>query len=204
VSVTSRRLSAGLLAVCAVLALSGCGSPAGSAAVVGQTRVSVNDVQTATEELRAAGVPWSASDVLSMLVLAPTVLPSAGKLGYAQSDADACKALAQAAQQKGGKQPDCTNGSLSPATLLAVRTAVVTNGVTGNLGPEAAAAWWAGVLKNIEKSGVKVNPRFGVWDPPKPDLTSNSWDFVVRPGTPGWLVRPSSTETATPSPSPSQ
>jgi len=203
VSVTSRRLSAGLLAVSAALALSGCGSTAGSAAVVGDTRVSVNDLQTATKQFRAAGVPWSAGQVLSMLVLAPAVLPSAGKLGFAQSDADACKALAQAAEQSGGKAPNCSDGSVSPATLLAVRTAVVTNGVRANLRPQTVTAWWTGILAGIEKSGVQVNPRFGTWNPPKLDLTSDTWDFVVQPTAPGWLLTPSASVPASPSPSPS-
>jgi len=209
VSPTSRRLgdrarlsAVTVLTLCAGLALSGCaGSGVGAAAVVGGERISVGDVLTATTQLKAAGIKYSAAQVLSLLVLAPEVIPAAGRHGSAATDNDACTAVAQVSKQNTGKVLDCAGQPLSAATLLAVRTYLAIAGVATRGTQQSVTAWWDAVLKEISKSGVRVNPRFGAFTPTKVDGSTDSWVFVVHPTTPNWVIPPSPSALATPTPS---
>jgi len=189
----------------AALTLAGCGSSAaGSAAVVGDNRIPVSDLQTAVSELSGVGARVAPATALSLLVMAPYVIPAAGKLGVAVSDDDACRLLAQIAKQNASKTVDCASAQFSPSTLLFVRTYFTLRGVAGNSTPESSNAWWSGVVKQVEKAGVRVNPRFGAFDPAvTTDPSTDAWFFVIGPTVPNWLVGSSKTPTPTPSPAPS-
>lgn len=160
------------LAVAAAL-LTGCGGPAqsGSAAVVGDRRISEADLQTATRELQQVVGPdnqLTQSQVLSWMVLAPFTLDVAAKNGIGVSADDAVSQLQ-------GRVTDPAD-----PTLLAARSAIALSRLSRGLDQTASQKAYQDVLAQVKGVKVTVNPRYGSFDTEK---------FSIEAVTPDWLVK---------------
>jgi hypothetical protein len=185
-SLRARRL---LAAALAAASLAACGSiDAGAAAVVGDRRISVTDVQQATRDIEQGtsqdgGLPQA--QVLSWLILAPEVLKEASAHGMIVSETDA------KAQLPGLADP-------SPEALLAAQCALSINKLGQSLGQAEFLTLWGQIIDRVEASGVSINPRYGVYT--KPDVKNpgdgSSLFTLAKAVTPNWI-------SATPSGSPS-
>jgi len=164
------------LAALVAVAVSGCSSQWGAAAVVGDRRITVNQVQEATADIQQVLGPdaqLTQSQVLYWLVLAPYVLDAAARHGIGVSVDDARR------EMQAVKNP-------SAAGLLAVRSAMAMGKLQGDLeAPEAQKAYEE-VRSEVDATKIRVNPRFGVFDPKQ---------FIITPKQPDWLP-------ATPTPAP--
>ncbi len=205
-----RRGGAATLALAASLALTpliaACGTQAGAAAVVGDRRITVGELQTATAEVRSI-VPDPAQItqqlVLGWLVAQPYVLQVAGQQGRGVSREDA-RSFFQRANFTG---PD---GSTTPseAAVSAVQSAYALQLLTDreSVPPDAAKKSVDSVLAAIRAADLKVNPRYGSfdyrWDEQSASFTltprSSNW---LQPAQPSPAAQPS--PGASPSPSPS-
>jgi hypothetical protein len=172
------------LAVAAAL-LTGCGGPSegGSAAVVGDRRITEADLQTATSELQevvGADNQLTQSQVLSWMVLAPYTLDVASKNGIGVSVDDAVNTLQ-------GKVTDP-----SDATLLAARSAIALSRLSRGLDQAASQQAYQDVLTQVKAVKVSVNPRYGSFD---------TKTFSIDAVSPNWLVKtatPAATASADP------
>ena len=200
-----RRGGAATLALAASLALTpllgACGTQAGAAAIVGDRRISVGDLQTATAQVRAI-VPdpgqINQELVLGWLIAQPYVVQAASEQGRGVSREDA-ESLFTAANFTG---PD---GSTTPsqAAVSAVQSAYALQLLTGqNSTPQVAKKVVDQVLADLRTAGVQVNPRYGNFD--------YRWDeqsasFTLTPRSPNWLQpsKPSPSPSTVPSPTPS-
>ena len=172
------------VAALVALAVTGCSSSQwGAAAVVGDRRITVNQVQQATTDIQQVLGPdaqLTQSQVLYWLVLAPYVLDAAARHGIGVSVDDARH------EMQAVKDP-------SAAGLLAVRSAMAMGKLQGDLeAPEAQKAYEE-VRAEVDATKIRVNPRFGVFDPKQ---------FIITPQQPDWLP-PTPTASATPAPAPS-
>jgi hypothetical protein len=201
-----RRGGAAAVALAASLALTpllgACGTQAGAAAVVGDRRITVDELQTATAEVRS--IVQDPSQVTQQLVLGwliahPYVVQVASEQGKAVSrqDAESLFTRSNFTAPGGGTTP-------SESAVDAVQTAYALQMLTGqDSSPEVAKKSVDEVLADLKEAKVRVNPRYGNFD--------YRWDeqsqtFPLSPRTPGWLApaTPSATETgAAPTPTPS-
>lgn len=174
---TTRRMprAAALVPALAVTAalLTGCGGPAqsGSAAVVGDRRITEADLQTATRELQKVvgpDNPLTQSQVLSWMVLAPFTLDVAAKNGIGVSSDDAVTTLE-------GRVTDPAD-----STLLAARSAIALSRLSRGLDQAASQQAYNDVLAQVKAVKITVNPRYGSFDKEK---------FSVEAVAPDWLVK---------------
>jgi hypothetical protein len=195
-----RRGGAATLALAASLALTpligACGTQAGAAAVVGDRRITVGELQTATAEVRSI-VPDPAQItqqlVLGWLVAQPYVLRVAGEQGRGVSREDA-QSFFQRASFAG---PD---GSTTPseAAVTAVQSAYALQLLTDreSIPPETAKKSVDAILNDIKAADLQVNPRYGSFD--------YRWDeqsasFTLTPRSSNWL-QPAKPSPAAPAP----
>lgn len=189
-----------LAAAAAVLALvAACGVPeAGAAAVVGDRRISESDLQQATAEVQSIVPPESPitrQTVLGWLITEPYLSAAARTSGIGVSDDD----VKQVFSSSGFRSTD-GSGAPSEAALRAVRSAVALQKIAGQGSPlnqEQATQVLGKVSADLEAADVRVNPRYGTFDPTfSPE---NGRVFAVTAGPEAnWLVpKPS------PSPAPS-
>lgn len=163
------------LLVAGVLAglLTGCGSTqAGAAATVGNRRISVADVQSATTDVQTLfgpTQPVSQTMVLFLLAAAPYVEDVAGRAGVGASDDDARRVFGTKVQHP------------SPAGLAVMR---VNSSIEklGQLDQAAGQQALSEVTRNLVRDHLKVNPRYGRFDPQRGRLL---------PDQPNWLPTPS-------------
>lgn len=172
------------LGVAALLAasLAGCGTAsAGSAAVIGDRRISVSDVQSATVDAQAwvgEGTQITQTQVLYLLAIAPYVQDIASRYGAGTSDDDARAALRARVADP------------SQAGVDVIRANASLSALQQNLGEEKTGEVLAEATKRLTTDGFKINPRYGSFD-----ATTGR---VSMPA-PNWLVGSS----AEPTPSPS-
>ena len=151
------------------LALSGCGAQqAGAAAIVNDTVISDQDVQTVSGQLNSIspdGQKMTASDALLILIVAPYVFAEAERLHKTASADDARKAVPGLADP-------------SPATIEFLRM----NDALSQLDQASRDS----VLKKLGKAKITVNPRYGTFvaNPP-----------ALNPSLPNW-IKPSATSPA--------
>jgi hypothetical protein len=179
-------------------ALSGCGTTqAGAAAIVGDHRITVSELQTATSELK--GLVQDPSQITQELVLGwlianPAATQVAAEKGQAVSRNDALRFFSQAnfTNAAGGTTP-------SDAAVTAVQTAYTLQLLAGqDVQPATAKANIDQVIADLKAQTVTVNPRYGTFD--------YAWDaqtqsFTLSPAKVNWLATP--TPAPSPSPSPS-
>ena len=200
----STRSGAAAVALAASLALTpllgACGTQAGAAAVVGDRRITVDELQTATSEVRS--IVQDPSQVTQQLVLGwliahPYVVQAASEQGKGVSRQDAQTFFTRSNFKApgGGTTP-------SASAVDAVQTAYALQLLTGqDSTPEIAKKSVDEVLADLKAADVRVNPRYGTFD--------YRWDeqsqtFTLSPRSPNWLTpaqpaQPAGTPTPTPS-----
>lgn len=171
-----------LVAAAAVALGAGACSPAenGAAAVVGDRRITTDQLQRALTGLRAGNPEFAQVQQLDRLVLfdlvaAPYLLQAAQDAGLGVSPSEAQTALA--------KTPDA-----DPEALRALQAQIALNKLTQ--GQKAQAL--AGVGTALRQAGVRISPRFGRFD---------TQSLTIVDAQPNWLV-PTPTPTPTPSATP--
>ena len=158
---TSRLAFPTALVLGATLALSGCGAQqAGAAAIVNDTVISDQDIQTVSEEVNQidpAGQKLSSSDALLSLILAPYVLAEAKRAGKTISPSQARQVIAKVA-----------NPSPSTITFVQMQLAV----------QQLDDAGKSSIVGELAKAKITVNPRYGTFDPQR---------IVITPTAPNWI-----------------
>jgi peptidyl-prolyl cis-trans isomerase SurA len=184
------------LAVAVGPVLAGCGTnQAGAAAIVGDQRISVSELQTATTELkRLVQDPSQITQelVLGWLIANPAAVQVATQKGQAVSRDDALRFFSQAnfRNGSGGTTP-------SDAAVTAVQTAYTLQILAGQDVDQATAkANVDQVIADLKAEKVTVNPRYGTFD--------YAWDaqtqsFTLSPSKVNWIATPSATPTPQPS-----
>jgi hypothetical protein len=196
VSATARTLSvrrlpslllAGAVAVGLVVSLSACGDKPGAAAVVNGRRISVSEVQQATEGLRAADPTnfgkVTTAQVLSILIIGPYAEQAASAAGQGVSDDVVRQAVVSQAQQNGSSNVHLDK--LNSGALQALRGEVALN--------DLDATGQQTLLKTIQGLRIQVSPRYGTFD--------RKTASIAAPA-PNWLeptAKPTATATASPS-----
>ncbi|MBE3076454.1 MAG: hypothetical protein IMZ75_16225 [Actinobacteria bacterium] len=149
------------LALGATLGLSGCGAQQpGAAAIVNDTVISDQDVQTVSSEvnkLALGGQKLKPSDALLSLILAPYVLAEAKRIGKTISDAEARKVIAKVSNP-------------SPSTIAFVQTQLAVQ--------QLDQASRDSILSKLGKAKITVNPRYGAFD---------AKQVVLTPISPNWI-----------------
>jgi hypothetical protein len=180
-------------------ALAGCGTTqAGAAAIVGDDRISVGDLQTATTELKQlVQDPSQISQelVLGWLIANEAAVQVATEKGQAISRDDALTTFSRANFKNG------TGGTTPSApAVTAVQTAYALSLLAGpDVDQATAQANIDQIIADLKADKVTVNPRYGTFD--------YAWDaqsqsFTLSPTKAGWLTTPSPAA-GQPSPQPS-
>lgn len=185
-----------LAAAAAVLALvAACGTPeAGSAAVVGDRRISQIELQQATADVQSIVPPENPitrQTVLGWLITEPYLSAAARSNGLGVSEDD----VRQIFTSSGFRSTD-GSGAPSEAALRAVRSALALQKIAGQgspLGREKATEVLGKVSADLQAAQVRVNPRFGTFDPTFAPENGQVFSVTAGPEA-NWLV---------PSPSPS-
>ena len=159
------RIRTLLVATSAAALLAGCGTMhAGSAAVVGDRRISVEDLQSATKDAQAfvdaqaqaqnaQRQVVSQSQVLYLLAALPYIQELATKDGVGASESDAKAALAQ----WNVRNP-------SRAGILVVQANEGLSNIQ-QLSDQKAAEADASITKSLLADHVEISPRYGTFDP---------------------------------------
>jgi len=160
-----------VVAVAAAALLAGCGTPeAGAAATIGGRRISVQAVQSATEDIQklyGPNQPVPQSSVLFLLAAAPYLQAEAVKLNAGASLDDA----------------RATFGEAVPHPSQAALTVIQANLVIAKLqkvGSEQASPALKQVTDALVRDKLTVNPRYGTFDPER----------GIESVQPNWLVTP--------------
>ncbi|WP_088285545.1 hypothetical protein [Kineosporia sp. A_224] len=220
---TIRRFVAAVSVAGAVLAASGCsgaGIDAGAAAIVGDRRISVAELQTATTQINVLADPGGAAPerrldqrtVLSFLVTGPYFVDAATRANVGVSQADAERLFEDFTYEnpvtkKVTRFVDPLTGATTPseAAVTAVRGVLARQNVLprqdGSGPTEAqAVATLNDISKQLQATKVSVNPRYGtlekVFDPQGQGV------FPVNPSDPDWLVKSAAEPAATLPPAP--
>ena len=162
-----RRWTGLALVVAASLTAAGCGTvSAGSAAVAGDRRVPVGQVQNATAQLADITGPQGAfpqEQVLEYLIIEPWVVDIAAKYGVGVSQDDALGAIRRqnpAYDPASNKTPHKT---ADPETITAARGYLALNAIRGVSGAldQAKAQQAVAELQAVAKAAhVEINPRY--------------------------------------------
>jgi hypothetical protein len=175
-------------AACALVPLlAACGTTqAGAAAVVGGRRITVDEVQTATEQLK--GLVQDPSQITQQLVLGwlianPYAVQVASEQGKGVSRSDALNFFKQAhfTNSSGGTTP-------SQSAVTAVQTAYALQLLTAQTGdPQTAQKAVNEIIADLKAAKVTVNPRYGTFD--------YAWDaqtgaFTLSPRKEAWIATP--------------
>jgi hypothetical protein len=183
--VTRTRIRTLVVLTTGVVALiAGCGTPqAGSAAVVGNRRISVSDLQSATVDAQAfvgPSVAVTQRQVLYLLAASPFIEQIADRFGVGVSPDDARAAMAQSVPH-----PSSSGLAVIQANeaLLAVQ----------QLGNQEASLANTAITQGLVADKFTVNPRYGSFDtaigriaPIQPD-----WQPTTTPSASGSAVTPS-------------
>ncbi|MFI7588710.1 hypothetical protein ACIB24_16695 [Spongisporangium articulatum] len=185
----STRTSSALTSLAALLVaglvLSGCsGQEAGAAAVVGDRRITIAQVQSAyTDVVPLVGqdAQFTQSDILNWLILEPYLTQEAAHEGKGVSVQDAKLEFTKV--EGAPRDP-------SPAALAVVRAILARGAVFANdKSTEELTALLNQITGRLKADGVKLNPRYG-----------SSMDYTqanIVKGQPNWL-KPVATPSATP------
>ncbi|HET9655507.1 MAG TPA: SurA N-terminal domain-containing protein [Kineosporiaceae bacterium] len=173
-----RRLAGLAVAVAAALTASGCGTvQSGAAAVVGDRRISVAELQQATTDLQsyvnarpnATGAKQTVGQdqVLLYLVLEPYLVKAASDAGVGVSDDEARSKFTTAKVAKPSQGAvDVLRADFALSSLTQARKAQELNSVA----------------EQVRSLKIEVNPRYGKFDPQQ---------ILIVPTTPDWLLQPS-------------
>ena len=172
-----------LLAVCG-LGLGACSAHPGTAAIVGDTRISEADVSLTSQQLSGL----LGQDVDASQLLLPTLSQNlaigklAEKNGITVSDQEITDSLAEMGQevvQRGGKSTPITH----PSSLLKT---IIKNSIaqqklrSSGMSQQQLAQVNAELANTIQTTKVEINPRYGTLDAQSGSLTQGVFGDVVR------------------------
>jgi hypothetical protein len=176
---TIRRLVVAI-AVPVALLVAGCGTPqSGAAAVVGDRRISISEVQDAYRDITVLvgqDLQATQADMLTFLIIEPYLTKAAADAGQGVSEDDAKKVFDEVKERL--PEP-------SPGALLVARAVAARERLQSTLPPDQVQQIFTDVIADIRADGVEVNPRYG-----------GSFDYeqlVIVPGTEDWLRTPQPT-----------
>jgi hypothetical protein len=166
--------------------LAGCGAnQAGAAAVVGDRRISVDDVQTATAQIRhlQGAENVSQQQVLLLLIAEPYAVQAASTASVAVSEDDARVALKGAVDDP------------RQSTVDLMRANLALSGLNQRQNGQAEIAR---VLQQVTAASPRVNPRYGRFDPQQKSIVPVTSSWISPSPSPG----ASTGEQPQPSPTP--
>jgi hypothetical protein len=171
------------LAVVLALTVSGCGTrEAGAAAVVGDRRISVADVQDGYRDISATLGPdqrITQEQILNLLILEPYLTRAAAAAGRGLSTQDARLNMQAAGLDEATK--------VSSAGLEVWRANMANTALQTSRSNEDIKATYEGIGRQLKADGVHINPRYG---------SGLDYDtFSIEAEQPNWLAA-----SATPSP----
>lgn len=160
------------------LALAACGPTlAGSAAVVGEQRLTDSDLAQTTSQLtEQLGIPESpqvSQAVLSRWIVAELVNEMAARRGVTVTKGDVDSAVSEEAERAGGQealeQAALQAGVLPDAIPDVVRTTLLVEALSKGTITGDDPSGQTGLLTQIQQLSdevsPEVSPRFGTWDP---------------------------------------
>lgn len=172
-----------------IVVLGGCGTAeAGAAAVVGDRRISVAQVQSAYAgilELAGPDQQITQNAILDELILAPYLVQAASELGRGVSVHDAELQF----------EIDSLTVKPSPAAITVMHALYASSQIQGGRSEEEYAQTYREIIERIKADGVHINPRFGSsidLDPTSPT------QLQIIPEQPNWLVTPRAAATPAP------
>lgn len=182
------------------LALSACGGTpeAGSAAVVGDRRISVSDVQNATADISAfySPQPVAQQQVLFFLIAGPAIAAQAAANGVGYSTDDALQEMRTklADPTPAGVEVYRANQAISKITQL------------GGTDQAKAQAIIDAIRVDLQRLKVTVNPRYGTFDSAELQIAEDTQNWIVATATPSpsAAVEPGASEPAPSEPAPSE
>jgi hypothetical protein len=179
--VTRTVLRSVLVTTAVAVLMAGCGTPeAGSAATVAGRRIPVSDVQSATTDIQALygpDQPVPQRSVVYLLAAAPYIQQVATRFRAGASTDDALAVFS-------GK---VAHPSTAALTVIQANTSVSR---ISDLGQQQSVQALTEVNADLKRDGFTVNPRYGTFDPTRGSIGLETQDWI--------------TETATPTPTPSQ
>jgi hypothetical protein len=186
----ARRAALTAAALSLPLALGACGTPeAGSAAVVGNRRISVYEVQRATADIQAyfPDQPVAQQQVLFFLISGPYIVDAAAQAGVGVSANDARTQLST-------KLPLPSD----PGVEVFQANEAITN--ISNLEATKQQAALASIKAAIVHDKVALNPRYGSFDTTQLKIVAAQQNWMVTPS-PSPSVDPNANPAPEPSPS---
>jgi hypothetical protein len=173
---TLRRLIVAI-AVPVALLVSGCGTPqSGAAAVVGDRRIPISEVQDAYRDITVLvgqDLQATQADMLTFLIIEPYLTKAAADAGQGVSPDDAVKVFDEVKE----RLPNPSQGALLVARAVAARERI-----QSTLPAAEVQQIFTGIIDELRKDKVEVNPRFG-----------GSFDYnqlVIVPSADDWLRTP--------------
>lgn len=171
-----------LLAVCG-LGLGACSAHPGTAAIVGDTRISEADVSLTSQQLSGLlGQDVDASRLLPTLNQNLAIGKVAEKNGITVSDQEITDSLAEMGQevvQRGGKSTPITNPS--PLLKTIIKNSIAQQKLrSSGMSQEQLAQANAELANTIQTTKVEINPRYGALDPQSGSLTQGVFADVIR------------------------
>ncbi len=195
--------------------LSACGSTqAGAAAVVGDRRISVSDVQSATSDIAAAfpGQDVAPQQVLFFLISRPYIVDAAARVNAGVSVGEARTAMKAAITQNA---KPATNPGPSGAPAAAPTAGAPVPGEPSDAGVEVFQANTAisnigkldqaaqktavdGIKAALAAARITVNPRYGTFDTTKLTIVAASQNWMSSPSASGAAVPTDGGQTSEP------
>ena len=176
---TLRRLVVAI-AVPVALLVAGCGTPqSGAAAVVGDRRIPISEVQDAYRDITVLvgqDLQATQADMLTFLILEPFLTKAAADAGQGVSEDDATKVFDEVRERLPNP---------SPGALLVARAVAARERLQSTLPADQVQRVFEGIIKELQAEKVEINPRYG-----------GSFDYnqlVVVPGSDNWLQTPQPT-----------
>lgn len=167
-----RRAAVPVVALAVTSVLGACGSvEAGSAAVVGDRRISVYDVQRATADVQAyfgADQQVAQQQVLFFLISGPYIVDAAAKAGVGVSADDARVQLASKLA-----------GPSGPGIAVFQANEAITR--IGSLQDPKKTAAITSITDAFAHTTVTVNPRYGTFDAQKLQIVAADQNWIVPP-----------------------
>jgi hypothetical protein len=217
--IPGRRLAAAVAAAAAALTLSACGQVnAGAAAAVGDHRISVSQLQTATLELQPVVEALTngqgsiaQADVLAWMIIAPFAVEVAAQNGAGTSQDEARQLFQQVAdaQKRNAVQLSAeVDATPDPVAIEALRGVLALQNLqtenNAKLSPDRARAAQQVLLDRLRTASIVVNPRYGQF---RPDLLTlrlvAAGVLPVLQRQPDWQAPAETPAAATPAPVPS-
>jgi hypothetical protein len=162
--VTTRLRRLTPLALAAALSTSACGSlHVGAAAVAGDRRISVAQLQQATAEIQditGGNAEITQGQVLEWLILQPWVVDIATKYGVGVSTDETLQLIGKSNPAYDPNSATEPHKQAAPETVGALRSMLAIRGVGGGLTQDAAQRATDELRARIGATDIDVNPRY--------------------------------------------